>query len=150
HFARQIPHMAGSDSTRVTHLLTAARDGDRNAAAELLPLVYEELRKLARRRLSKLPPGQTLQATALGHEAYVRVVGNEDPGWDGRAHFFAAAAMAMRNIMVERARRRGRIKHGGDRKQVEFDEKALEMSSHGVDILALDEILKKLEALDKR
>lgn len=142
--------MANSESTRVTRLLSAAGDGDRDAAAELLPLVYDELRKLARRRLAKLPPGHTLQATALVHEAYLRVVGQDDPGWDGRAHFFAAAAQAMRNIMVERARRRGRVKHGGGRRQVEFDEKALELNTVGVDILAMDEVLRKLEALDKR
>jgi DNA-directed RNA polymerase specialized sigma24 family protein len=90
-------------------------------AAELLPLVYEELRALARARLAKESPGQTIQATALVHEAYLRLVGREDPGWNGRRHFFGAAALAMRRILVEQARRKRRLKHGGGRERVDVE-----------------------------
>src|SRR5262245_63158862 len=100
----------------VTRLLDAAAAGDATASANLLPLVYDELRKLAARHLAAEKPGQTLQATALVHEAYLRLVGGQQPQeWSGRGHFFAAAAEAMRRILVEAARRRGRVKHGGDR-----------------------------------
>ena len=135
---------------RITQLLEAAKAGNRNAASDLLPLVYEELRKLAAARMARLPAGQTLQATALVHEAYMRVVGGEDPGWDSRAHFFGAAAQAMRNILVDRARRKGRIKHGGELQRVEYDEGALGMRQTGVDVLALDEALQRLETFDAR
>src|SRR5262245_13568157 len=102
----------------VTQLLGAAAAGDPQAAAELLPLVYDELRKLAAVRMAEEKPGLTLQPTALVHEAYVRLVGAADaPKWNGRGHFFAAAAKAMRRILVENARRRGRVKHGGDRRR---------------------------------
>src|SRR6476469_7738587 len=98
----------------VTRILTAIKSGDPKAAAELLPLVYDELRKLAAARMAAEQPGQTLQATALVHEAYVRLVGPADaPKWDGRGHFFAAAAEAMRRILVERARRAASLKRGG-------------------------------------
>src|SRR5262245_33212075 len=100
----------------VTRLLDAAAAGDRKAAAELLPLVYDELRELAAARLAAESPGQTLQPTALVHEAYLRLVGPADKGrWDGRGHFFAAAAEAMRRILVDAARRKQREKHGGGR-----------------------------------
>ncbi|HJZ60384.1 MAG TPA: ECF-type sigma factor [Gemmataceae bacterium] len=106
----------------VTQILSAIEAGDPRAAAELLPLVYDELRKLAAARLSHENPGQTLQATALVHEAYIRLVGGgQTQGWDGRRHFFAAAAEAMRRILVEAARRKQRLKHGGDRKRVPAD-----------------------------
>jgi len=98
----------------VTDLLAAAAGGDRRAAAELLPLVYDELRKLAAARMAAEPPGQTLQPTALVHEAYLRLVGSAEPApWAGRGHFFAAAAEAMRRVLVESARRKGRVKRGG-------------------------------------
>src|SRR4051794_10353517 len=96
----------------ITRILSAIEHGDPHAAERLLPLVYDELRVLAARRLAREAPGQTLQATALVHEAYLRLVGAEDPGWDGRGHFFAAAAEAMRRILVENARRRRRQKRG--------------------------------------
>ena len=99
----------------VTRILSAVEHGDPTAAEQLLPLVYDELRRLAAQRLAREKPGQTLQATALVHEAYLRLVGPQDPGWDGRGHFFAAAAEAMRRILVERARRKRRRKHGGGR-----------------------------------
>src|SRR5947209_3359830 len=97
----------------ITSILSAIEQGDPKAAEGLLPLVYDELRKLAAQRLSKEKPGQTLQATALVHEAYLRLVGPDDAKWDGRGHFFAAAAEAMRRILVEDARRKGRLKRGG-------------------------------------
>src|SRR3954468_19321567 len=100
----------------VTQLLDAAEAGDPKAAAELLPLVYDELRKLAAARMAEEAPGQTLQPTALVHEAYLRLVGNDSAArWNGRGHFFAAAAQAMRNILVDGARRKRRTKHGGGR-----------------------------------
>ncbi len=142
--------MSEAPQTRVTMLLNAASQGDRDAAREVLPLVYDELRKLAQRRLAHVPPGQTLQATALVHEAYLRVVGDTDPGWQGRGHFFGAAAQAMRDILVERARRRDRIKHGGGRKRVELSDDAVSIDDPGLDMIALDEALKSLEATDPR
>ncbi len=105
---------------RVTTLLNAIGAGDRQAASELLPLLYDNLRQLAEYRLARLSPGQTLQPTALVHEAYLKLVGEDDPGWDNRGHFFGAAAQAMREILVDQARRKGRIKHGGDRKRIEL------------------------------
>src|SRR5260221_38760 len=107
----------------VTGLIDAAAAGDPKAAAELLPLVYEELRKLAAQKLVQEKPGQTLQPTALVHEAYVRLVGGEQPqDWNGRGHFFAAAAVAMRRILVEQARRKGRQKRGGARRRLALDD----------------------------
>ena len=104
--------MPASTRKQVTLLLDQIRRGNRRASNELLPLVYEELRKLARSRMAREQPGQTLQPTALVHEAYLRLLGDESPGWDNRGHFFAAAAEAMRRIQIERARRYARIKHG--------------------------------------
>src|SRR5215210_6779224 len=107
----------------VTRLLDAATAGDRQAAADLLPLVYAELRKLAAARLAAEKAGHTLQPTALVHEAYLRLVGGDQPqDWNGRGHFFGAAAEAMRRILVESARRKGRERHGGDRRRVDLDE----------------------------
>jgi len=134
----------------VTRLVRAAGDGDVKAAAELLPLVYGELRSLAQSRLAGIPPGNTLQATALVHEAYVRLIGKGDPGWDSRGHFFAAAAQAMRQILVEQARRKGAVKHGGDRKRVELNDSEAVIKPPNEDILALDEALVRLESLDSR
>ena len=110
--------------TDVTQILNAIQQGDPSASDQLLPLVYDELRILARQRLSNEKPGQTLQATALVHEAYLRLVGNDnEPSWDNRGHFFAAAAEAMRRILVEAARRKKRLRHGGDlqRKEAVID-----------------------------
>ncbi|MBI5863475.1 MAG: sigma-70 family RNA polymerase sigma factor [Planctomycetes bacterium] len=139
----------GSEGNIVV-LLDRTIGGDRDAASALLPLVYDELRKLARRKLARMPSNQTLQATALVHEAYLRLVGKKDPGWDGRGHFFAAAAQSMRNIVVERARRRARFKHGAGYKRVEFDDRLLAASAGKIDLLALDDVLKKLERLDPK
>ncbi len=131
----------------VTRLIDAAAAGDRNAAAELLPLVYDELRRLAAQRMAQENPGHTLQPTALVHEAYLRLVGDDaGPKWDGRGHFFAAAAEAMRRILVESARRKKRVKHGGEARRVEAAEIAADEPDEN--LLALDEALTRLAAED--
>jgi RNA polymerase sigma factor (TIGR02999 family) len=128
----------------VTHLLSAARDGDPRAASRLLPLVYDELRRLAAQRLAREPGGQTLQPTALVHEAYVRLTGGRGaPHWDDRGHFFAAAAEAMRRILIDNARRKHRPKHGGGRRRVDVDVAAPPGLSPE-DLLAVNEALDKL------
>ena len=132
----------------VTRLLDAAAAGDRKAAADLLPLVYDQLRELAAVRLAAEAPGQTLQATALVHEAYLRLVGDAAGGWEGRGHFFAAAAEAMRRILVEGARRKKRVKHGGDRRRVPLDDGAAPAGAPADDLLALDEALAGLAEED--
>jgi RNA polymerase sigma factor (TIGR02999 family) len=130
----------------VTRILSAIDAGDARAAAQLLPLVYAELRKLAAQRLANEKPGQTLQATALVHEAYLRLVGDQQ--FDNRGHFFAAAAEAMRRIVVEAARRKQRAKHGGDRERVEIELANLPTRLPPDELLALDEALGRLEQLD--
>jgi RNA polymerase sigma factor (TIGR02999 family) len=137
-----------SDLSKLTETITAARAGQPQAAAELLPLLYEELRRLGKALIRKQPPGQTLQATALVHEAYAKVVGSTDPGWDGRGHFFAAAARAMREILVDQARRRNALKRGGDRNRQALDAADLPIESRVDDIIALDAALTKLEEQD--
>jgi RNA polymerase sigma factor (TIGR02999 family) len=135
----------------VTRILSAIDQGDSRAAEQLLPLVYEELRKLAAQRLAQEQPGQTLQSTALVHEAYLRLVGPDDvQQWNSRGHFFAAAAEAMRRILVENARRKAGPKAGGGRERVDFD--AVEPVAEGprIDLIALDEALTALEAKDRR
>ena len=134
-------------SSHVTELLSQIQRGDNVAAEELLPLLYDELRRLAQAKMAREKPGQTLQATALVHEAYMRLVGAEDPGWENRGHFFAAAAEAMRRILIERARRYARLKHGGDQYRISLSD-GIADSSKSEDILALDEALQKLESLD--
>src|SRR3954453_10946135 len=129
----------------VTQILNAIEQGDAQAAEQLLPLVYEELRKLAAQRLAQEKPGQTLQATALVHEMYLRLVDADAvPRWDSRGHFFAAAAEAMRRILVDNARRKRRPKHGGDRRRLHLDALALPMEDRSHDLLALDEALTAL------
>ena len=129
----------------VTRILSQIESGDPSAAEQLLPLVYEELRKLAAAKLAQEKPGQTLQATALVHEAYVRLVGSADAGaWDHRGHFFAAAATAMRRILIERARRKQRKIHGGGRQRQEFDAERIVMPAPNDDLLALDFALTRL------
>src|SRR3954471_5341079 len=132
----------------VTRILSAIQAGEPHAASALLPLVYDELRKLAAARLSNEPAGQTLQPTALVHEAYLRLVGNGDAGWDSRGHFFAAAAEAMRRIVVESARRKNRLKHGGGHERVEVELAELPTRLPPDDLIALDEALARLERLD--
>jgi RNA polymerase sigma factor (TIGR02999 family) len=135
----------------VTRILSAIDRGDPQAAAQLLPLVYDELRKLAARRLAREKPGQTLQPTALVHEAYLRLVeGAHAQDWDGRGHFFAAAAEAMRRILVENARRKGRRKRGGDRRRVVLDDPRLSYCESADELLAIDEALGQLEREDPR
>lgn len=134
----------------VTQLLAAVNDGDSRASAKLLPLVYDELRKLAKARMAHEAVGQTLQPTALVHEAYLRLVGDTNVGWDNRGHFFAAAALAMRRILVERARSRNRIKRGGGRARVELTDAALVSEAPDGDLLILDEAMNRLEKYDKR
>jgi RNA polymerase sigma factor (TIGR02999 family) len=120
--------------------------GQARPAADLLPAVYDELRRLAAALTQQLRPGQTLQATALVHEAYLRLVGDQDPGWDGRRHFFGAAARAMRQILVEQARRKGSHKHGGHGRRVELAEGVACIEPPADDLLALDEAIEKLQA----
>ncbi len=128
----------------VTRVLSAVERGDTSAADELLVLVYQELRRLASQKLAQEKPGQTLQATALVHEAFIRLVGDESVKWDSRTHFFAAAAEGMRRILVEAARRKGRVKHGGELERRELQEwDAIEVPS-SVDLIALDAALDKL------
>jgi RNA polymerase sigma factor (TIGR02999 family) len=134
----------------VTRILSAIERGDQQAAEKLLPLVYDELRKLAAVRLAREKPGQTLQATALVHDAYLRLVGAQDPGWDGRGHFFAAAAEAMRRILVENARRKAALKAGGGRDRVDLADAEPALAGPDLDLLALDEALAALEAKDRR
>ena len=136
--------------TDVTRILNAISRGDAKALDRLLPVVYEELRLLAARKLSHELPGQTLQATALVHEAYLRLVGNEPQSWESRAHFFGAAAEAMRRILVENARRKRRIKRGGDRHRIELGEAVLSVGEAPDDLIALDEALAKLAAEDRQ
>jgi RNA polymerase sigma factor (TIGR02999 family) len=125
-------------------------EGDENAAARLLPLVYDELRRLARRRMANEPPDHTLLPTALVHEAYLRLLGDSRASWENRGHFFAAAAQAMRRILVERARRVGRHKHGGGRQRLRLtDDLAVSEPESAADLLALDEALTSLEATDE-
>ena len=129
----------------VTRILSAIEQGDPHAAGKLLPLVYDELRKLAAQRLAQETPGQTLQATALVHEAYLRLVDTEKvQRWQSRGHFFAAAAEAMRRILVNRARDKRRLKRGGDRVRIELEDLAIVQEGDSLDILALDEALNGL------
>jgi RNA polymerase sigma factor (TIGR02999 family) len=133
----------------VTRILCAIDKGDPHASEQLLPLVYGELRKLAAQKLAGEKPGQTLEVTGLVHEAYLRLVGSAQPqNWNGRGHFFAAAAEAMRRILVENARRKKRIKHGGDLERVELELLTLPTHMSSDELLALDEALESLRQED--
>jgi RNA polymerase sigma factor (TIGR02999 family) len=145
--------MAGEPRTRFEELLRDLECGAeraRRAADELLPQLYDELRGMARRKLEREPRGQTLQATALVHEAYLRLVGDRDPGWSGRAHFLGAAAEAMHRILVERARAKGRLKRGGGRTRVDLTDVATLDGAPNAEVIALDEALARLESRDVR
>lgn len=157
------PGNVPAGASDVTVMLDAIGKGDHQAAARLLPLVYDELRALARARLAHVPPGNTLQPTALVHEAFLRLVGpqgsSSDPGWQGRAHFFGAAAQAMRDILVEQARRKSRLKHGGGKKRGELVDASAETPQLETppellcateDMLSLDGALRILEQVDPR
>jgi len=137
--------------TDVTRILNAIERGDAKATEELLPLVYEELRILAAQKLSHEAPGQTLQATALVHEAYIRLVGNEPRSWENRGHFFAAVAEAMRRILIDNARRKKSVKRGGDSHRVSLEDATLlvETNIPVEELLALDEALERLAEKDK-
>jgi RNA polymerase sigma factor (TIGR02999 family) len=141
--APQCRNMAGMDE--VTWILDQIQQGDPSAAEKLLPLVYDELRKLAAQKLTHEKAGQTLQATAIVHEAYLRLAGNgAGPHWNGRGHFFAAAAEAMRRILVESARRKSRLKHGGEHRRVDLDSDCLVSAAPSLNLMALDEALSRL------
>jgi RNA polymerase sigma factor (TIGR02999 family) len=131
----------------VTRLLAAAAAGDPTAAADLLPLVYDELRKLAAARMAAEKPGQTLDPTGLVHEAYLRLVDGPPGGWDGRGHFFAAAAEAMRRILIDRARARNRIRRGGGLRRVDLADEAAAIHSDDDQLLDLDNALTRLAAV---
>jgi RNA polymerase sigma factor (TIGR02999 family) len=135
--------------TEVTHILSAIEQGDLQAAEQLLPLVYDELRKLAAQKLAQEKPGQTLQATALVHEAYLRLVDSDQiRHWNSRGHFFAAAAESMRRIVLDRARDKRRLKRGGAGQRVEIDLGKIPDQAPDVDLLALDKALEQLERDD--
>jgi RNA polymerase sigma factor (TIGR02999 family) len=134
--------------TDVTRILNAIERGDAKATHELLPLVYKELRFLAAQKLAQEKPGQTLQATALVHEAYIRLIESENESWQNRRHFFGAAAEAMRRILVDSARRRQRLKRGGGKKRLPLEEAMIAAEEPGIDLLALDEALTRLEGKD--
>ena len=137
--------------SEVTRILAAIEQGDPQASEQLLPLVYQELRRLAQQRLAKEAPGQTLQATALVHEAYLRLVGeSEEQHWNSRGHFFAAAAEAMRRILVEAARRKQRVRHGGGRKRLSLADLDLIVEPPDEDLLALSEALDGLATVNPR
>jgi RNA polymerase sigma factor (TIGR02999 family) len=138
--------MSRSSDSKVSVVLQAAQAGDRQAAADLLPLVYAELHQLARARLARQAPGQTLTPTALVHEAYVRIAGDSAVTWEGRQHFFFAAARAMRDILVEQARRKAAPKHGGGRHREELDEACAVLAPPSDNVLAVHEALGELEA----
>ncbi len=135
----------------VTQILQAIEHGDVAAGEQLLPVVYDELRQLAAQRLRHEPPGMTLQATALVHEAYLRLVGTEatSPQWENRGHFFAAAAEAMRRILVERARRQRRLKHGGEFERHDVDDLPIAAPEVREDLIALDAALTKFQEVDR-
>ena len=136
------------DVSEVTRILNSISAGDPDASDKLLPIVYDELRRLAAHKLAAEVPGQTLQPTDLVHEAYLRLVGQEDSRWENRGHFFAAAAEAMRRILVDRARRKGRIRHGGGRQRVDLEKIKLAVDAPAEELLALHEALSKLERED--
>jgi RNA polymerase sigma factor (TIGR02999 family) len=135
------------EPSRITLVLDRIGQGEKQASRDLLPLVYDELRRLARARLGRENPGQTLQPTALVHEAFLRVTGGTDPGWDGRSHFFGAAALAMRRILVEQARRKAMMRRAGAEQRVEVD---LAVEPPTDRLLQMDEALKRLEQNDPR
>ena len=136
--------------SQVTHILEAIQQGNSKAADELLPLVYDELRKLAAHKMASERPGQTLQPTALVHEAWLRLVGDQAFEFENRAHFFAAAAEAMRRILVESARRKKRLKHGGQLERVDVDAVELSLPMPDDELLALDDALDRLATVDSR
>ncbi len=144
--------MSDEGTQAITRVLHAIDRGESSAPGELLPLVYEELRKLAEARMAREPAGMTLQPTALVHEAYMRLLSETGAQWKNRAHFFSAAAEAMRRILIERARRRGRVRHGGGRQRLCIDDLdvACDAEDSSVDLVALDRVLNRLAGHDRR
>ena len=134
----------------VTLLLASIKRGEQHAAADLIDLVYTELRQLAQHKMNQEKPGQTLQATALVHEAYLRLLGDDSATWENRAHFFAAAAEAMRRILVEQARRKAAPKHGGEQRHVELRESFIALDDDSTDLVALSKALDRLHDEDPR
>ena len=134
----------------ITILLKRVEEGDAHAPSELLSLVYAELRALAARKMAREAPGHTLQATALVHEAWLRLGGDQQPRWENRAHFFGAAAEAMRRILIDSARRRSRVRHGGQLQRLDVDDVDIVSPLPDDDLLALDEALDRLAAADPR
>jgi len=134
----------------VTRILESAEAGDPKAAEELLPLVYEELRRVARHKMSLLPPGQTLQPTALVHEAFVRLVGSPTDHWQSRRHFFAAAAEAMRHLLIDRSRRKQSARHGGGKPHIDLAKIDVAADADSETLRSVDEALEKLAAVDPR
>ena len=132
-------------TSEITQVLQAIRSGDGRASEELLPLVYNELRRLAAARMAQEAAGQTLQATALVHEAWLRMVGDGDRTWQNRAHFFGAAAAAMRRILIERARRKATLKHGGGKERLDIEGLELAETTPDEKVLLVDDVLKQLE-----
>jgi RNA polymerase sigma factor (TIGR02999 family) len=147
HAGGEPENMSGGPN-QTKQILNAAESGDAQAAQQLLPLVYEELRRLAAAKMANEAPGQTLQATALVHEAWMRLVRAEDRGFENRAHFFGAAAEAMRRILVENARRKQRLKHGGGQERIEFDESAVDFPAEDEKVLQVHEALETLAEED--
>ena len=144
------PRSPDPSSVEVTRILHRIEQGDAKAADELLPLVYDELRKLAGYKMTAESPGHTLQATALVHEAWLRLAGSDQPGWQNRAHFFAAAAEAMRRILVEHARRKQSLKRGGDAQREELHESVIVLTAPPDELLAVHEALDKLATADPK
>src|SRR3954468_24124299 len=136
--------------SEVTRILQSIDSGDPNAAGELLPLIYEQLRNLAAHKMAGEAPGQTLQPTALVHEAWLRLTGNEDVKWQGRAHFFGAAAEAMRRILIENARRKRALRHGGAQRRLDIMEMEIAAESNDQELLAVSEALDKFALIDKQ
>lgn len=134
----------------MTQFLLETENGDANAAAKLFPIVYEDMRREAHYKIARLSPGQTLQATALVHEAYLRMVKHDGKKWQGRAHFFNAAAEAMRQILVDRARRKGRVKRGGEYKRVDLNHLDLAVDTDATTLLLIHEALEKLSLVDHK
>lgn len=137
-------------SRNVTRILQRINDGEQHLTDELLPLIYSELRALAKSRMVRERAGQTLQPTALVHEAYLRLIGDEDVAWDNRGHFFAAAAESMRRILIERARRKHRIKHGGELRRITLHDDRIEIGDDDAQLLDLDRALSDLEEKDEQ
>ena len=142
--------MSSNSTDQLTAVINALQRGEAKASSELLPLVYEHLRRLARARMAHVPPGNTLQATALVHEAYLRLAKGQGQQWSGRGHFFAAAAEAMRRILIEHARKRGRIKRGGDLDRVPLSAVYLAENAHPEEIMSVDTAIRRLEGRDSR